>query len=140
MLRSKSIYLRSCTCRTLTKRIIRGNNYCQKNLIDSFFFMYLPSPIQDLHPPGLRTQMSVGQMPVGVSNCLWTRTLDRYTRAGLLECVVSKISGPPPVTAQDRTQRTYPIPGQEMDPGPQGSKAGTLPTTRRDGTATGKYN
>ena len=39
------------------------------------------------------------------SNRLWTRTLDRHRRAGLPECVVSIMPGPPPVTTQDRTQR-----------------------------------
>ena len=38
------------------------------------------------------------------SNRLWTRTLGRNTMAGLPECVVSTISGPPPERAQDRTQ------------------------------------
>ena len=40
------------------------------------------------------------------SNRLWTRTLDKYTRAGLHECLVSKMSGPPPEITQDVTQRT----------------------------------
>ena len=41
------------------------------------------------------------------NNSLWIRTLDRYTRAGLPECVVSTMSGPLPQTTQDRTQRTH---------------------------------
>ena len=47
---------------------------------------------------------------------LWTRTLDRYTRAGLHECVASTMSGPPPKATQDRTQTkdTHPIPGQKL--------------------------
>ena len=93
----------------------------------SFFYFFLslfvssssciyPPPIQDLHPSGLRIQMPVGQMPVGGSSCLWTRTLDRYTRAGLPECVVGTMSVPLPEAAQDRTQTkdTHPIPGQEL--------------------------
>ena len=49
------------------------------------------------------------------SKSLWTRTLDRYTRAGLPECVISTMSGPPPKTKQDRTQRTHsPNPGTEI--------------------------
>ena len=44
------------------------------------------------------------------SNFLWNRTLDRYTRAGLPECVVSTMSGPPPETPWDRTQKTQPKP------------------------------
>ena len=31
----------------------------------SFFFMYLPSHNLGLTPPGLITQMSMGQMPIG---------------------------------------------------------------------------
>ena len=31
----------------------------------SFFFMYLPSPNVGLIPPGLITQMPMGQMPIG---------------------------------------------------------------------------
>ena len=60
--------------------------------------------------------MPVGQMPVGGGNSLWIRTLDRYIRAGLPECVVSTISGPPPKTTQDRTQTkdTHSIPGQKL--------------------------
>ena len=69
------------------------------------------------------------------SNSLWTRTLDRYTRAGLPECVVSTMSGRPPETAQN-TKDTHPIPGWELkfqtppgvEPWPPGWKAGTLPT------------
>ena len=51
---------------------------------------------------GLITQIPVCEMPVG----LWIRTLNRYTRAGLPECVVSTMSGPLPETTQDRTQTT----------------------------------
>ena len=73
-------------------------------------------------------------MPLGGSNSLWTRTLDRHTRAGLPECVCSTMSGPPPETIQDRTQTkdTHPIPGEKLkfltqpgiEPGPLGWKAG----------------
>ena len=62
---------------------------------------------RDLQPKCPRSDAYMG------SNCLWTRTLDRYTRADLPECVVSTMSGPPAETAQDRTRikDTYPIPG-----------------------------
>ena len=69
------------------------------------------------------------------SNCLWTRTLDRCTRTGLPECVVSTMSGPLPKTAQDRTQTKdrnlefLAPPG--IEPGPPGWKSGILPTTPR---------
>ena len=43
-------------------------------------------------------------MPVKRSNRLWTMTLDRYIRAGLPECVVRTISGPPPETIHDRIE------------------------------------
>ena len=75
------------------------------------------------------------------SNSLWTRTLDRYTRAGLPECEVSTMSGTPSKATQDRTQTkdTHPIPGQKLkfltlpgiEPRPLGWKAGTLPTMPR---------
>ena len=45
-------------------------------------------------------------MPVGEQQSL-DRTVDIYTRAGLPECVVSTMSGPPPETTQDRIQRTH---------------------------------
>ena len=115
-----------------------------------FFFLiaYLPSPNLGLTPPppGTYKPNSRGSDACRGSNSLWTRTLDRYTRAGLPECVVSTMSGPPPKTTQDRTQTndTHPIPGQKLkfpiplgiEPGPPGWKAGTLPTTprRRDGS------
>ena len=38
------------------------------------------------------------------NNRLWTRTLDKYTSAGLHERVVEKMSGPPPETTTTRTQ------------------------------------
>ena len=98
-----------------------------------FFFTYLPSPNRGLTPHILTSQMSCRG-----NNSLWTRTLDWYTRASLPECVVSTVSGPPPETTQDRSDKghTHPIPGQkwifltnrESNPG---WKAGTLPTTPR---------
>ena len=55
--------------------------------------------------------------------------------------MVSRISGPPPETTQDRTQikDTHPVPGYKLKfltppgikPGPPSSKAGILPTTPR---------
>ena len=61
---------------------------------------------------------------------------DTQGRATLI-CVDSTISGSPPVTTQDRTQRTNPIPGQKLkfltqlgiEPGPPCCRAGILPTT-----------
>ena len=41
------------------------------------------------------------------SNRLWTRTLHRYTRTSLPDCVVSIMSGLPPETADDKTRRTH---------------------------------
>ena len=103
-----------------------------------FFFAYLPSP--NLGPGTYKPNVRGSDACKG-SNSFWTRTLDRYTRAGLSECVVSTMSGPPPKTAQDRTQTkdTHPIPGQKLkfltppgiEPGSPGWKAGTLPTTPR---------
>ena len=112
------------------------------------FFFFLPSPNLGLTPPGLTTQIPMGRG----SNSLWTRTLERYTRAGLPECVVSTMSGPLPGTAHDKTQKKdiHPIPGQKLkfltppriEPGPPDWKAGTLPTTprRRGYTYFSSYN
>ena len=49
--------------------------------------------------------MIVGQTPVK-GDRLWTRTLDRITRVGLLESMVSRMAEPPPKTTQDRIQMT----------------------------------
>ena len=72
----------------------------------------------------------------GGSNSLWTRTLDRYTRAGLPEYVVRTMSGPPPETTQDmkQTKDTHPILGQKfkfltplgIEPGPMGGSPGDV--------------
>ena len=69
-----------------------------------FFFMYLPSPNLGLTPPRTYNSNARGSDAYRGSNRLWIRTLDRYTRVGLPECVVSTMSGPPPETAQDRIQ------------------------------------
>ena len=106
-----------------------------------FFFAYLPSLFLGLTPPGTYKPNARGSDACRGSNSLWTRTLNRYTRAGLPECVVSTMSEPPPKTTQDRTQTkdTHPIPGLKfkfltppgIEPGPPGWKAGTVPTTPR---------
>ena len=58
-------------------------------------------------------------------------------------CGVSTMSGPPPETTLDRTQRTH-IPGQKLkfliEPGTQGCKSGTLATTPRRRIATDYHN
>ena len=97
------------------------------------------SPNLGLTPPGTYNPNAHGSDACRGSNSLWTRTLDRYTWAGLPECVVSTMSGSPPKTTHIRTQTkvTHPIPGQKLkyltpsgiEPGPPGWKAGTLPTT-----------
>ena len=85
------------------------------------------------YTPKFTTQMPVRQIPLGGGNRLRTRTLVRNTIESLLECVVSKMSGPPPKTTQDRTQRTH---TQSVDKNwisdPAANRiraAGTLPTT-----------
>ena len=103
--------------------------------------MYLPSPNLGLTPPGTYNPNAHWSDACRVSNSLWTRTLDRYTMAGLPECVISTMRWPPPEATQDRTQTkdTHPIPGQILkfltppgfEPGPPGWKAGTLPATPR---------
>ena len=94
-----------------------------------------------LTPPGTYNLNARGSDACRGSNSLWTRTLYRYTRAGLHECMVSTMSVPPPKTIQDReqTKDTHPIPGHKLKfltpPGielePPDWKAGTLPTTPR---------
>ena len=93
----------------------------------------------ELTPPGKYKPNARESDACRGSNSLWTRTLDRYTRAGLPECVVSTMSGPPPKTTQDRTLTKDTHQGQKLkfltppgiEPGPQGWKARTLPTTPR---------
>ena len=76
-------------------------NTKEQKLVLSFISFFLssssliyPPPIWDLHPPGLTTQMPVGQMSVGGA-IVCIKTLDRFTRAGLPECLVSIMLGPP---------------------------------------------
>ena len=57
--------------------------------------------------PGTYKPNARGSNACRGSNNPWNRTLDRYTRAGLPECVVSTMSGPQPKTTQVRTQRTH---------------------------------
>ena len=69
---------------------------------------------------------------------LWTRTLDRYIRADLPECVVRASVDNNTGQITDK-RHTHPIPGQKLkfptppgiEPGLPGWKAGTLPTTPR---------
>ena len=106
----------------------------------SSFLLSFPNVGLSTHPGSYKSNARGSDACKG-SNSLWTRTLDRYARAGLPECVVCTTSGPPPKTTQDRTQTmdTHPIPGQKLkfltppriEPGPPGCKAGTLPTTPR---------
>ena len=106
------------------------------------FFKYLSSPNLGLTAPGTYNPYAHGSDACRGSNCLWTRTLYRYTRAGLPECVVSTMSGPPPKTAQYRTPtKDTPNPriGNKIpdppgiEPGSPGWKAGTVTTTPRRG-------
>ena len=66
------------------------------------------------------------------------RTLDTYTKAGLPECVVDTMPGPPPETTEDRTQTMiHRVPGYKLkfltplgiESEPTSLKVGTLPTT-----------
>ena len=59
---------------------------------------------ENSHSPETYHPNNCGSDACRGSNSLWTRTLDRYTRAGLPECVVSTMSGPPPETTQDKTK------------------------------------
>ena len=93
------------------------------------------------HPPtGIYNPNSRGPNAYRGSNNLLTRILDRYTRAGLPECVVSSnVRASVGDHTGQNTKGTHPIPGQKLklltspgiEPGPPGWKAGTLPTTPR---------
>ena len=85
-----------------------GNIFMKiKKYSSFFFFAYLPSLKLGLTPPGTYKPNGRGSDACRGSNSLWTRTLDRYRRAGLPECVVRTMSGPPPKTTPDRTQTKY---------------------------------
>ena len=92
-------------------------------IIIIFFFAYLPSPNLGVTSPGTYKPNARGSDACRGSNILWTRTLDRYTRAVLPECVVSTMSGPPPKSKQDRTQtKDTPNPRTEIKiPNPAGN-------------------
>ena len=88
-----------------------------------FFFVYLPSPNLGITPQEAYNTNARWSDACRGRNGLWTRTLDRYTRGGLPECVVSKMSGPPPETTQDRTQRPHANPRTEITiPHPTGNR------------------
>ena len=84
-------------------------NILLKNLIRMghfevpFFLLRLFKKNLVLTPPGTYSSNARGSDTCRGSNSLWTRTLDIYTKAGLPECVVSTMPGPPPET----TQRTH---------------------------------
>ena len=111
-----------------------------------FFFFTLPQSRTYCTPAATYKPNARGSNACRGSNSLWTRKVDRYKRAGLPECVVNTMSGPPPKTTQDRTQTmdTHPIPRRKLqflippriEPEPPGWKAGTLPTTPRRRQAT----
>ena len=99
-----------------------------------FFFFLFILPQSRTYTPGTYKPNARGSDVCRGSNSVWTTTLDRYTRTGLPECVVSTISGPPPKITQDRTQTkdTLRIPRQKLKfLTPPGWKAGTLSTTPR---------
>ena len=81
-----------------------------------FFFSLIYPPQSRIYTPGTYNPNARGSDACRSSNSLRTRILDIYTRAGLPECMVSTMSGPPPKTTQDRTQTkdTHPIPGQKL--------------------------
>ena len=103
-------------------------------------------PQSRTYTPGTYNQNARGSDACRGSNSLWTRTLDRYTRAGLPERVVSTMSGPPLETTQDRTKTkdTHPIPGQKLKfLTPRGNRTQAAGLEGRDSTdhatATDKY-
>ena len=127
-------------------RLLTTADLTDRNTSYSIIFLYYIFSLKNVllrlftPPPGLTTQMPLSQTPVGEQH-LWTTTLDRYTSAGLPECVASTMSGPPPETTQDRTltKDTHAISRHKLklltppgiEPGPPGRKAGNVPTTPR---------
>ena len=87
------------------------------SIVLSFFlllsFIYLPSPNREPTPQyrsytyGTYNPNARGSDSCRERNKLWTRTLNRNIMADLSECVTITISGPPPKTTQERTQRTH---------------------------------
>ena len=105
-----------------------------RNFSPSFLLRYLPSPNVGLTPPVIYNR---GSDAGRESNRLWTRTRDRYTRAGFPECVVSTMSGSLPETTQDRTQNTHtPYPRIEIKiSDPTGNRTRVAGLKGRDSTA-----
>ena len=106
-----------------------------KEFLVFFFFAYLPSPNLGLTPPGTYNPNARGS-DACARNCLWTRTLDRHTRAGLPECVVSTMSGTPPNTTQYRIQ-TKDTPNSRTEikiPDPVGNRTRAAGLESRDST------
>ena len=80
--------------------------------------------------------MPMGQMPVGEQHTIDQNSIQiGYTRAGLPECVVSTMSGPPQETVHDRTQRHTPNPRIEIKiPYPAGNRTRAAGLEARDST------
>ena len=88
---------------------VRRANHYTKQAVTLFI---LPN-IGQTHPGTYNTN-APGSYACTGSNSLWARTLDTYTRAGLPECVVSTMSGPPSKTRMTEHNDTHPIPGQKI--------------------------
>ena len=88
------------------------------------------------YTPGTYNPNARGAGACRESNSLWTRTLNRYTRAGLPECEVSTMSGPTPETTQSRTHTkdTRLIQEQIKIPGPAGNRTRAALMEGRDST------
>ena len=108
---------------------------CTKTCCEiSFFLLRLfILPNQGLTSPGNYNPNVRGLDAFWGSSSFWTGTLDKYPRAGLPECVVSTMSGPPSETTQDRTQRTHSIPGQKI-PDAAGNRTRAAGLEGRDST------
>ena len=87
------------------------------NLIFLFLFFlrnyYLTSPMQDFQPPGDLQSKCPWVKCLQGEHGYWTRKPDKHTRAPPPEFVVSRTSGPPTETTQDRTQKK----DKHQDPG-----------------------
>ena len=97
--------------------------------------MVLIFPNLGFTPPGTYNPNTRGSDACRGSNCLWTGTLDRYTRAVLPECVVSTMSGPPPETGQNTDKGHTPNPSIGIIiPDPAGNRTRAAEAEGRDST------
>ena len=119
---SKSTFVKSTYCIYKCKKIKRIAIFTQ--VITLLFILALilrsstDGPRAGCGPWSLRIFFSLFYLstPMQRSIRLWSRTLDRCTKMGLPECVVSTLSRPPQKTTQDGTEtKDTPSPRKEIN-------------------------